>query len=586
MNSYGHDLPPDTALRATSRRGRWAGRQLDLDGRPDLAALIRAIDASATPTAAAIGRLRFVTSHPWDLSDRLIAAMADCPSVCEHLHLPVQSGPTPVLRRMGRQYTVEHYRERLARDPRGGPGHRRLDRRHRRVLRRDRGAVRGDAGAARDGPLRPGLRRGLLAAAGDARRPASPTTCPPPRSGAASTTLLAPGGDRARARTRRGSGARSRSSSKPSPAAATSDDGARARGSRPDASRSRPDALEHKLVHLAGDPALVGRSSHRSASTRRPVRAARHVVEGTVDAPLAARRRRRPDGDRQDRARDPARGGVLAGRPSRGDHLGRLAPGVPRPGHRHGQGRGRGPGAVRTSASTSSTPTSRSAWPTSAATRGSPGGIAADGGVAILAGGTGLLPPCGGGGLDTDALPSDAVIRAHLEADLGADGPTLAERLARTDAGRAVTSQPAPGRPCPRDRARTGTRAPPPRGYPGPVLAGLGHPVEPRARRRPSTSAPGAVRRRPARRGERAARRSTRECRRSRRSATARPGPSSTATRPGGGDRPSTDPCRVREAPADLVPVASPDIAWLDADGRSVPCGDGRDRVPRASAET
>jgi tRNA-2-methylthio-N6-dimethylallyladenosine synthase len=54
-----------------------------------------------------------VTSHPWDLSDRLIAAMADCPSVCEHLHLPVQSGDDAVLRRMGRQYTVAHYLERL-----------------------------------------------------------------------------------------------------------------------------------------------------------------------------------------------------------------------------------------------------------------------------------------------------------------------------------------------------------------------------------------------------------------------------------------------------------------------------------------
>ena len=56
-----------------------------------------------------------MTSHPWDLSDRLIAALADCDSVCEHLHLPVQSGSDAVLRRMGRQYTIEHYLERLAR---------------------------------------------------------------------------------------------------------------------------------------------------------------------------------------------------------------------------------------------------------------------------------------------------------------------------------------------------------------------------------------------------------------------------------------------------------------------------------------
>ena len=56
-----------------------------------------------------------MTSHPWDLSDRLITALAECDSVCEHLHLPVQSGDDAVLRRMGRQYTIEHYLERLDR---------------------------------------------------------------------------------------------------------------------------------------------------------------------------------------------------------------------------------------------------------------------------------------------------------------------------------------------------------------------------------------------------------------------------------------------------------------------------------------
>ena len=63
-----------------------------------------------------------MTSHPWDLSDRLIAALADCDSVCEHLHLPVQSGSDPVLRRMGRQYTIEHYLERLDRIRAAVPG--------------------------------------------------------------------------------------------------------------------------------------------------------------------------------------------------------------------------------------------------------------------------------------------------------------------------------------------------------------------------------------------------------------------------------------------------------------------------------
>jgi tRNA-2-methylthio-N6-dimethylallyladenosine synthase len=122
VNSYGHDLAPEPRFAHVSN-ARWAGRQLDLHGRPDLAELIRAIDGLRTADGRpAIGRLRFVTSHPWDLSDRLIAALAECDSVCEHLHLPVQSGDDGVLRRMGRQYTIEHYLERLARIREAVPG--------------------------------------------------------------------------------------------------------------------------------------------------------------------------------------------------------------------------------------------------------------------------------------------------------------------------------------------------------------------------------------------------------------------------------------------------------------------------------
>ncbi|MFL5749421.1 MAG: tRNA (N6-isopentenyl adenosine(37)-C2)-methylthiotransferase MiaB [Chloroflexota bacterium] len=122
VNSYGHDLAPEPRF-ADVDTDRWAGRRLDLRGRPDLAALIRAIDGIRTADGVpAIPRLRFVTSHPWDLSDRLIAAMAECPSVCEHLHLPVQSGDDAVLKRMGRQYTIEHYLERLARIRDAVPG--------------------------------------------------------------------------------------------------------------------------------------------------------------------------------------------------------------------------------------------------------------------------------------------------------------------------------------------------------------------------------------------------------------------------------------------------------------------------------
>ena len=56
-----------------------------------------------------IERIRFASPHPRHTSDRLIAAVRDLPKVCKHLHLPVQSGSTPVLRRMRRRYSREEY---------------------------------------------------------------------------------------------------------------------------------------------------------------------------------------------------------------------------------------------------------------------------------------------------------------------------------------------------------------------------------------------------------------------------------------------------------------------------------------------
>lgn len=58
-----------------------------------------------------IERIRFMTSHPKDLSDELIEAMRDCDKVCKSLHLPVQSGSSEILRRMNRHYTKESYLE-------------------------------------------------------------------------------------------------------------------------------------------------------------------------------------------------------------------------------------------------------------------------------------------------------------------------------------------------------------------------------------------------------------------------------------------------------------------------------------------
>ncbi|MFQ9697503.1 MAG: MiaB/RimO family radical SAM methylthiotransferase, partial [Zhenhengia sp.] len=56
-------------------------------------------------------RIRFMTSHPKDLSDELITAMAECEKVCNSLHLPFQAGSSEVLRRMNRHYTKESYLE-------------------------------------------------------------------------------------------------------------------------------------------------------------------------------------------------------------------------------------------------------------------------------------------------------------------------------------------------------------------------------------------------------------------------------------------------------------------------------------------
>lgn len=56
-------------------------------------------------------RIRFMTSHPKDLSDELIEVMAKSKKICKHLHLPVQSGSTRILTKMNRRYTKEHYLE-------------------------------------------------------------------------------------------------------------------------------------------------------------------------------------------------------------------------------------------------------------------------------------------------------------------------------------------------------------------------------------------------------------------------------------------------------------------------------------------
>ncbi len=81
--------------------GRGLDRKLDF---PDLLNMVSEVDG--------VERIRFTTSHPKDLSDKLIDTMAHNPKVCEHIHVAMQSGSNRILQLMNRGYTREHYLER------------------------------------------------------------------------------------------------------------------------------------------------------------------------------------------------------------------------------------------------------------------------------------------------------------------------------------------------------------------------------------------------------------------------------------------------------------------------------------------
>jgi tRNA-2-methylthio-N6-dimethylallyladenosine synthase len=86
------------------------------DGTHDFADLLRAVG-----TVPGIRRVRYTSPHPNDFSDRVIAAMAEVPTVCEHVHLPMQSGSSRMLKRMLRRYTREGYMDCVARIRRAIP---------------------------------------------------------------------------------------------------------------------------------------------------------------------------------------------------------------------------------------------------------------------------------------------------------------------------------------------------------------------------------------------------------------------------------------------------------------------------------
>jgi tRNA-2-methylthio-N6-dimethylallyladenosine synthase len=80
------------------------GRDLLPDVRTDFGELLRAVDA-----VPGVERIRFMSPHPKDFRDPVIAAMAECEAVCEHTHLPLQSGSTRILKAMRRTYGRDRY---------------------------------------------------------------------------------------------------------------------------------------------------------------------------------------------------------------------------------------------------------------------------------------------------------------------------------------------------------------------------------------------------------------------------------------------------------------------------------------------
>ncbi len=88
VNSYGRDLRPD---------------------RRSFAELLRALDA-----IDGLDRLRYTSPHPKDMREDVVRAHAELPSVCEHIHLPLQSGSSPILKAMRRTYDRGRYMDRVA----------------------------------------------------------------------------------------------------------------------------------------------------------------------------------------------------------------------------------------------------------------------------------------------------------------------------------------------------------------------------------------------------------------------------------------------------------------------------------------
>src|SRR5829696_4532481 len=89
VNSYGRDLPRESRI-----------------GFSELLARVDAVEG--------IDRIRYTSPHPKDMKEDVIRAHAELPALCEHIHLPLQSGSSPILKRMRRTYSRERYLDRVA----------------------------------------------------------------------------------------------------------------------------------------------------------------------------------------------------------------------------------------------------------------------------------------------------------------------------------------------------------------------------------------------------------------------------------------------------------------------------------------
>ena len=110
VNSY----KSETKSKVKSQKSKFTIQKLKVINFPELLKMIDEIPGDYW--------LRFVTSHPKDMSDELIRAMAKSKHLTPYLHLPVQAGDNGILKKMNRRYTVEHYKKLVAKIRKALPG--------------------------------------------------------------------------------------------------------------------------------------------------------------------------------------------------------------------------------------------------------------------------------------------------------------------------------------------------------------------------------------------------------------------------------------------------------------------------------